>query len=46
MRPAALQIFAFEALIANDDRRYNNPNVLVRGDKIFAIDHEAAFGFL
>lgn len=43
--PAA-HIFAFDALISNDDRRYNNPNVLVRGDNIFVIDHEAAFSFL
>jgi hypothetical protein len=43
--PAAC-VFAFDALISNDDRRYNNPNVLVRGDDIFVIDHEAAFSFL
>jgi hypothetical protein len=42
----ATQVFAFDALIANDDRRRNNPNVLVRGDEIFVIDHEAAFSFL
>src|SRR5437016_2137936 len=46
MTMAASDIFAFDALIANDDRRYNNPNVLVRGDDIFVIDHEAAFAFL
>jgi len=46
MHVAATHIFAFDALIANDDRRYNNPNVLVRGDEIFVIDHEAAFAFL
>jgi len=46
MSMAASSIFAFDALIANDDRRYNNPNVLVRGDDIFVIDHEAAFAFL
>jgi hypothetical protein len=43
--PAA-HVFAFDALISNDDRRYTNPNVLVRGDDIFVIDHEAAFSFL
>jgi hypothetical protein len=46
--PAAC-IFAFDALISNDDRRYNNPNgpnVLIRGDDIFVIDHEAAFSFV
>jgi hypothetical protein len=42
----ATQVFAFDALISNDDRRYTNPNVLIRGDDIFVIDHEAAFSFL
>ena len=46
MIPSASQIFAFDALICNDDRRRDNPNILVRGDDIFAIDHEAAFAFL
>lgn len=43
---AAGQIFAFDALIENDDRRQDNQNILVRGDDIFVIDHEAAFSFL
>ena len=43
---AACQIFAFDALIENDDRRQDNQNILVRGDDIFVIDHEAAFSFL
>jgi hypothetical protein len=46
MLSTAAQVFAFDALISNDDRRYSNPNVLVRGDDIFVIDHEAAFSFL
>lgn len=46
MVSSATNIFAFDALISNDDRRYNNPNVLVHGDDIFVIDHEAAFSFL
>jgi hypothetical protein len=46
MMTAASHIFAFDALTANDDRRIDNPNVLVRGDEIFVIDHEAAFSFL
>lgn len=46
MMTAAANIFAFDAVIANDDRRIDNPNVLVRGDDLFAIDHEAAFSFL
>lgn len=46
MFASASNVFAFDALISNDDRRYTNPNVLVRGDDIFVIDHEAAFSFL
>lgn len=46
MMMAAAHIFAFDCLISNDDRRRNNPNVLVRGDNLFVIDHEAAFSFL
>jgi hypothetical protein len=46
MLPSAIHIFAFDALISNDDRRMDNQNLLVRGDDIFVIDHEAAFAFL
>jgi hypothetical protein len=46
MLNGAAAIFAFDALISNDDRRYNNQNVLIRGDDIYVIDHEAAFSFL
>jgi len=46
MIPSAAAVFAFEALISNDDRRRTNPNILVRGDKLFVIDHELAFSFL
>lgn len=42
----AARIFAFDALISNDDRRVDNPNLLVSGDDMFVIDHEAAFSFL
>lgn len=44
-RPAA-EIFAFDAMIQNPDRKCNNPNLLRRGNEIFVIDHEAAFSFL
>lgn len=46
MRQAAVDIFAFDALIQNPDRRFNNQNVLTRGDEIFVFDHELAFSFL
>ncbi|HWB86963.1 MAG TPA: HipA family kinase [Bryobacteraceae bacterium] len=43
---AAVDIFAFDALIQNPDRRFNNPNLFTRGDSLFVFDHEAAFSFL
>lgn len=46
MRQTALEIFAFDALIQNPDRRFNNQNLLIRGDDIFLFDHEVAFSFL
>jgi hypothetical protein len=42
-RPAALAILAFDAYIANDDRRPSNPNCLVKGNAFQIIDHELAF---
>jgi hypothetical protein len=45
MFPMAARVFAFDALISNDDRRRENPNILVRGDDLFVIDHELAFPF-
>jgi HipA-like protein len=37
------EIFAFDALIANADRRVENPNSLFLGTKLAIIDHELAF---
>lgn len=42
----AVNIFAFDALIQNPDRKFNNPNLLTKGDAYYAIDHEAAFSFI
>jgi HipA-like kinase len=42
----AAEIFAFDALIQNPDRRPNNPNLLWKGSEIIIIDHELAFSFL
>ncbi len=42
----AAEIFTFDALIQNPDRRTNNPNLLWKGSEIFIIDHELAFSFL
>ena len=46
MLEAALRIYAFDALIQNPDRAFNNPNLASRGDDIFVFDHEMAFSFL
>ena len=43
-RATAAEIFAFDALLQNPDRRFVNPNLFVQGLTIF--DHEAAFSFL
>lgn len=42
----AAEIFTFDALIQNPDRRRTNPNLLWKGSEIFIIDHELAFSFL
>jgi len=46
MWQAAVNIFAFDALIQNPDRRYGNQNLFTRGNDIFVYDHELAFSFL
>jgi len=46
MWQAAVNIFAFDALIQNPDRRYSNQNLLTRGNDMFIYDHELAFSFL
>jgi hypothetical protein len=42
----AAEIYAFDALIQNPDRKANNPNLLWKGDEIYLIDHELAFSFI
>ena len=46
MLQVATNIFAFDALIQNPDRRYSNPNLFTRGDNLLIFDHETAFSFL
>jgi hypothetical protein len=46
MLEPALKVFAFDALIQNPDRAFNNPNLGSRGDELFVFDHEMAFSFL
>lgn len=42
----ALNIFAFDVLVQNPDRRFDNPNLFVNGDSVLIFDHEMAFSFL
>lgn len=42
----AIEIFAFDALLQNPDRRYDNPNLFTRGDGLLLFDHETAFSFV
>lgn len=46
MWQAAVDIFAFDALVQNPDRRFSNPNLFARGDTLLLFDHDAAFSFL
>lgn len=41
----ALFTFCFDALFDNADRRASNPNLLVKGGQLRAIDHELSFAF-
>ncbi|MCX7016372.1 MAG: hypothetical protein NTW86_28085 [Candidatus Sumerlaeota bacterium] len=42
----AADIFAFDVLVQNPDRRPEKPNCLHKSDQLFALDHELAFSFL
>lgn len=46
MRDQATNIFAFDALIQNPDRRGENPNLWSRSETIGVFDHEMALRFL
>ena len=46
LKPLAGEIFSFDALTQNPDRKMNNPNFLSKTDEIFLIDHELAFSYL
>ena len=45
-RDQAVDVFAFDALVQNPDRRAVTPNLWVRSDRIGVLDHEQAFSFL
>jgi hypothetical protein len=46
LRQIACEIFAFDALIQNPDRRADKPNILWKGDELYIIDHEMGFSFI
>lgn len=46
MLDSAANVFAFDALIDNPDRRFENPNLFGKGDQFLIFDHELAFSFL
>jgi hypothetical protein len=43
---SAVNVYAFDALIQNPDRRAGNPNLFARGEDLIVYDHEMAFSFL
>jgi len=44
LRPAATEIFAFDVIFQNRDRKQDNPNLLWNRTKILMIDHERGSG--
>lgn len=46
LKALAGEIFAFDALIQNPDRRPDKPNILWKGDELYVIDHEMGFSFI
>lgn len=46
LKQLSVEIFAFDALVQNPDRRNDKPNVLWRGDDLYIIDHEMSFSFV
>jgi len=41
-----LELFLFDIVISNADRRVEKPNFLINGEDLLMFDHEMAFGFL
>jgi hypothetical protein len=46
LRPSAAEVFAFDVIVQNCDRKADNPNLLWDRSKIMLIDHERALGFI
>jgi hypothetical protein len=45
-RATAAEMFAFDGMIQNPDRRAVNPNCFTNGSELVILDHEMAFSFL
>lgn len=43
LRQTCLEVFAFDALLQNSDRKVDNPNLLYRGEDVMLYDHELTF---
>jgi hypothetical protein len=46
LRALAAEIFAFDVLIQNPDRRRDNPNILWKSEELYIFDHDLAFSFV
>lgn len=46
LKQLSLEIFAFDALLQNPDRRDDKPNILWKSDDLYIIDHEMSFSFI
>ncbi|MBI5100037.1 MAG: hypothetical protein HZB30_12475 [Nitrospirae bacterium] len=46
LKQLACEIFAFDALIQNPDRKADKPNILWKGEDLYIIDHETGFSFV
>jgi hypothetical protein len=42
----AAEVFAFDYIIQNPDRRKNKPNLLCKGNELAIFDHDLAFSFI
>jgi len=43
MRTSLMEVFAFDGVIQNPDRRQTNPNCALLGENLLIFDHESAF---
>lgn len=46
LQPSAAEVFAFDIIMQNCDRKADNPNLLWDRSRIMLIDHERALGFV